>query len=151
MSKQYSSERQAHDFDLVRFIEAQEFVYPRVTNELQNGKKQSHWMWFIFPQVIGLGISSISKLYSIKSIEEAKAYLNHPVLGKRLIECSAILLDIKDKSANEIFGFPDNVKLQSCMTLFSTVSPEEPVFDKVLTKYFKNAKDQRTIEILNTL
>jgi uncharacterized protein (DUF1810 family) len=151
MSKEYSSERQADDFNLVHFIEAQELVYPRVTNELKNGKKQSHWMWFIFPQVIGLGISSISNLYSIKSIEEAKAYLNHPVLGKRLIECSAILLDIKDKSANEIFGFPDNVKLQSCMTLFSTVSSKEPVFDKILAKYFKNVKDQRTIEILNTL
>ena len=151
MSNEYGSDKKVHDFNLNRFKEAQEFIYPKVISELREGNKQSHWMWFIFPQIEGLGKSMTSIRYSIKSSEEARAYLNHPVLGPRLLECSAILLDVPGKSANEIFGFPDNVKLQSCMTLFSIVFPEEQVFAKVLAKYFKNIKDQHTIEILKTL
>lgn len=149
MSKKYDSEKREHDFELIRFIEAQEIIYNKVIIELRNGHKESHWMWFIFPQIEGLGTSLTAIRYSIKNIEEAKAYLNHPVLGPRLLECTAILLDIQGKSADEIFGFPDYLKLQSCMTLFSIVSPPESVFAQVLEKYFKNKKDDRTIDILN--
>ena len=133
---------------LNRFEEAQEHIYSRVVSELKNGYKQSHWMWFIFPQIEGLGQSMTSRRYSIKSLEEAKAYFLHPVLGKRLVECSTILLGLAKKTATEIFGYPDNMKLQSCMTLFAVAAPEEPVFDKVLLKYFKNTKDLHTLDII---
>ena len=151
MSDKYSSGIKAHDFDLNRFTQAQEHVYLTVIRELKNGNKQSHWMWFIFPQINGLGKRSTSRLYSIKSVEEVHAYLNHPVLGARLLECSSILLSITGKSANQIFGFPDNIKLQSCMTLFSIIATGQVVFGEVLSKYFNNNKDQHTIDILHTL
>ncbi len=136
---------------LNRFVEAQEHIYSRVVSELKNGYKQSHWMWFIFPQIEGLGKSQTSRRYSIKSMEEAKAYFHHPILGTRLVECSTILLGIAKNSATEIFGYPDDVKLQSCMTLFAVAAPEEPVFGKVLLKYFKNTKDQHTLDIIRKL
>lgn len=139
------------DTGINRFIRAQENIYPQVVNELQNGKKTSHWMWFIFPQIEGLGFSSTSKYYSIKTIAEAKEYVMHPVLGKRLLECSTILLKIEGKSAESIFGYPDNLKLQSSMTLFSFTSPESTVFLNVLNKYFKNKKDQKTLDILKLM
>lgn len=139
------------DTGINRFIRAQENIYPQVVNELQNGKKTSHWMWFIFPQIEGLGFSSTSKYYSIKTIAEAKEYVMHPVLGKRLLECSTILLNIEGKSAESIFGYPDNLKLQSSMTLFSFTSPESTVFLNVLNKYFNNKKDQKTLDILKTM
>ena len=138
----------AADFNLNRFVTAQEKLYETVVAELRNGNKQTHWMWFIFPQIDGLGTSSFAKLYAIKSISEAKAYFNHPVLGSRLLECSNIMLSIKNKSANDILGFPDCVKLQSCMTLFSIIFPLEKVFTEVLTKYYTNEKDNRTIQLL---
>jgi uncharacterized protein (DUF1810 family) len=139
------------DTDINRFIMAQENVYLRVINELQHDKKTSHWMWFIFPQIEGLGFSSTSKYYSIKTFEEAKEYLIHPVLGKRLVECSNILLNIQGKSAERIFGYPDNLKLQSSMTLFSFISPEATVFLNVLDKYFNSEKDQKTLDILKSM
>ena len=139
------------DTGINRFIRAQENIYPQVVNELQNGKKTSHWMWFIFPQIEGLGFSSTSKYYSIKTIAEAKEYVMHPVLGKRLLECSTILLKIEGKSAESIFGYPDNLKLQSSMTLFSFTSPESTVFLNVLNKYFKNKKDQKMLDILKLM
>ena len=139
------------DTGINRFIRAQENIYPQVVNELQNGKKTSHWMWFIFPQIEGLGFSSTSKYYSIKTIAEAKEYVMHPVLGKRLLACSTILLNIEGKSAESIFGYPDNLKLQSSMTLFSFSSPESTVFLNVLNKYFKNKKDQKTLDILKSM
>ncbi|HEX7458804.1 MAG TPA: DUF1810 domain-containing protein [Ginsengibacter sp.] len=139
------------DTGINRFIRAQENIYPQVVNELQNGKKTSHWMWFIFPQIEGLGFSSTSKYYSIKTIAEAKEYVMHPVLGKRLLECSTILLNIEGKSAESIFGYPDNLKLQSSMTLFSFTSPESTVFLNVLNKYFNNKKDQKTLDILKLM
>jgi uncharacterized protein (DUF1810 family) len=139
------------DTGINRFIRAQENIYPQVVNELQNGKKTSHWMWFIFPQIEGLGFSSTSKYYSIKTIAEAKEYVMHPVLGKRLLECSTILLNIEGKSAESIFGYPDNLKLQSSMTLFSFTSPESTVFLNVLNKYFNNKKDQKTLDILKSM
>ena len=136
------------DLNLNRFVAAQEKLYETVITELKNGNKQTHWMWFIFPQIDGLGNSTYAKLYAIKSIEEAKAYLNHPLLGARLLECSQILLTIKNKSANDILGFPDYVKLQSCMTLFSLIFPLEKIFTEVLAKYYDSKKDNKTIEIL---
>ena len=136
---------------LDRFLSAQQPLYPQVLEELRNGKKTSHWMWFIFPQIEGLGHSSTAKYYSIKSIEEAKEYVAHPVLGKRLLECSNILLNINDKSADEIFGYPDNLKLRSCMTLFNFAAPEQKVFADVLQKYFGGEEDQKTIDIVKKI
>lgn len=135
-------------YHLNRFIEAQEKIYPQVLKELRNGKKTSHWMWFIFPQIEGLGHSSTAKYYSIKSIEAAKEYLEHPILGKRLLECSNILLHIDGKTANEIFGYPDDLKLRSCMTLFNYIAPGEKVFTTVIEKYFTGKEDEKTASIL---
>jgi len=135
------------DNNLNRFIEAQENVYYQVLSELQKGKKTSHWMWFIFPQIEGLGHSATAKYYSIKNSNEASQYIVHPVLGARLLECANILLEIKNKSAGEIFGYPDNLKLKSCLTLFSFVAPEHKVFEEVLQKYFKE-EDKKTLELL---
>ena len=139
------------DNTLTRFIEAQQNVYPQVLKELRNGKKTSHWMWFIFPQIQGLGHSSTAKYYSIKTIEEAKEYLAHPVLGKRLLECSNIILEIKNKIADEIFGYPDNLKLKSSMSLFNYVRNDQKAFADVLKKYFSGKEDEQTLSILQKL
>ena len=139
------------DKDLEHFLSAQQLLYPQVLKELQAGKKTTHWMWFIFPQIEGLGHSSTAKFYSIKSIEEAKEYIEHPVLGMRLLECCNILLHINGRSADDIFGYPDNMKLKSCMTLFNYVAPGEKVFPDVLQKYFAGQKDERTLSILQHL
>jgi uncharacterized protein (DUF1810 family) len=139
------------DKSINRFIREQENIYPQVIKELKNGKKVSHWMWFIFPQIEGLGSSSTSKYYSIKTIAEAKEYLAHPLLGKRLLECSKVLLKIEGKSAEDIFGYPDHLKLQSSMTLFSFISPASTVFLEVLNEYFNNQKDQKTLNILKLM
>ena len=136
------------EYELNRFIKAQANVYQNVLTELNQGKKTSHWMWFIFPQIKGLGNSETSVYYSIKSMEEATAYLKHPELGVRLIACCDILLTTERKSAHDIFGFPDARKLQSGMTLFSMVPDANSVFSEVLKKYFNNEKDQRTIDIV---
>lgn len=136
------------DNSLNRFISAQQPIYSQVLKELRHAQKTTHWMWFIFPQIEGLGYSSTAKYYSIKSIEEAKEYVAHPVLGKRLLECSNILLNIKGKSADEIFGYPDNMKLRSSMTLFNFVAPEHKVFADVLEKYFAGEPDEKTLSIL---
>ena len=146
-----NNEQNTANFNLNRFVAAQENVYTRVLAELKNGDKQSHWMWFIFPQIDGLGTSTTAKLYAIKSIEEAKAYYNHPLLGKRLLECAAILLTIKNKSANDILGSPDYVKLQSCITLFSHLFPDQNILKELLTKYYDGKIDTKTIDILNLL
>ena len=136
--------------NLQRFLSAQESIYRQVVQELRDGKKTSHWMWFIFPQMEGLGQSSTAKYYSIKNIDEAKNYLAHPVLGARLLECTNILLQINSKTADEIFGYPDNMKLRSSMTLFNYIDPAQNVFADVLEKYFKGEPDQRTLAILNS-
>ena len=122
------------DNSLNRFISAQQPLYPQVLKELRNSKKTTHWMWFIFPQIEGLGHRSTAKYYSIKSIQEAKEYLDHPVLGKRLLECSNTILHFNGKSVTDIFGSPDDMKLRSCMTLFNSISPENKVFTNVLQK-----------------
>jgi uncharacterized protein (DUF1810 family) len=133
--------------DLKRFLEAQETDFETALAEIRKGRKQSHWMWYIFPQIAGLGFSSTSKFYAIKDRGEAENYLAHPVLGKRLIEISNALLGVEGKTANQIFGSPDDVKLKSSMTLFGALDDTNPVFRKVLDKYFNGAKDQRTLEL----
>ena len=135
-------------FGLARFVEAQQGVYEQALGELRRGLKETHWMWFIFPQIEGLGNSSTARHYAIKSAEEAKAYLEHPVLGARLAACCETLLTLEGRSAAEIFDFPDDVKLRSCATLFSVVAGEGSVFGRVLRKYFKGKPDQRTLELL---
>ncbi len=137
-------------FNLSRFISAQEEVYDRVLAELRNGKKRSHWMWYIFPQLDGLAHSTTSKYYSIKSREEAIAYLNHPVLGARIIECANTILAIEGKTVSEIFGYPDDRKLKSSMTLFSDVTTDS-VFAHVLDKYFQGERDEKTLLLLKKL
>ena len=131
-------------YNLERFINAQENYYQIALKEIQNGEKCSHWMWFIFPQIDGLGMSSISKEYSIKNVQEAKDYLNHNVLGNRLIEITSALMKIEQKSARSIFGYPDDLKLKSSMTLFKMISPDNKLFSDVLIKYFNGEVCART-------
>jgi uncharacterized protein (DUF1810 family) len=135
--------------NLNRFTKAQSNVYSSVLSELKSGQKRSHWMWFIFPQIEGLGHSETTRFYAIKNIEEAQQYLNHPVLGARLRECSASVLGIKDRSIEDIFGFPDHLKLKSSMTLFSCVKNADPVFEVVLDRFFQRQPDTKTLELLN--
>lgn len=133
---------------LERFVEAQDRVYDTVCDELALGAKTSHWMWFIFPQLKELGRSPIAKFYGIDSREEARAYWEHPVLGKRLLECTKLVLALRNKTANEILGFPDDLKFQSCMTLFSQVAPEEGAFNQALGRYFGGMPDKGTLKLL---
>jgi len=133
---------------LERFKEAQELTYKQALQEIQNGKKTSHWIWFIFPQIKGLGYSYNSCLYGIQDIEEAREYLCDDVLGKRLIEISQALLDLKTSDAFEIFGDIDSIKLKSCMTLFSIADPSVSVFKDVLTKFYGGSVDCETVRLL---
>ncbi len=135
-------------FSLQRFVAAQEGVHEQALDELRSGQKIGHWMWFVFPQIDGLGSSEIAHFYAIKSAEEAKAYLRHPTLGPRLLECCEAMLSVQGKTAREILDFPDNLKLRSSMTLFSAVSPPDSAFARVIAKYFEGHPDQRTLEIL---
>jgi len=135
-------------FDLNRFVRAQAAVYSVALAELKAGCKRSHWMWFIFPQIDGLGFSETTKRYSIKSLAEARAYLAHPVLGTRLVACAEALLALEGHSAREIFGRPDDMKLQSSMTLFARISPAASGFSAVLDRYFGGVRDQRTVELI---
>ena len=134
-------------FNLERFVDAQAPVYAQVLSELVQGRKRSHWMWFIFPQIAGLGHSAMARHFAVSSRDEAAAYLAHPVLGPRLIECVSRVLAIDGKTINEILGSPDDLKFRSSMTLFSTVS-DNPVFDLALRKFYEDAEDERTLEIL---
>jgi len=135
-------------FELNRFIIAQENNYHDVLEELRAGQKQSHWMWYVFPQIDGLAQSATSKYYAIKSIEEAQQYLDHPVLGKRLMECTELVLAIKGRSVSQIFGYPDDMKLKSSMTLFAHAAPSHSAFAQALDKYFNGEQDAKTIQIL---
>ena len=135
-------------FNLSRFVSAQAHDYETARDELRSGRKRTHWMWYIFPQIDGLGFSSMSKLYAIKSRAEAQAYLEHPVLGPRLLECANILLKLEGRSASEIFSSPDDIKLRSSMTLFAAVQTQQPAFSRVLDKCFQGQRDTRTIELL---
>lgn len=138
-------------YDLSRFLQAQEINYQHAFSEIQNGKKISHWMWYIFPQIKELGQTDTSKFYAINNIQEAEQYLQHPVLGNRLIEISSALTHHADKSATQIFGYPDNLKLHSCVTLFSVVPNTHPVFEKILSLFFKGKKDMATLQILKQI
>jgi uncharacterized protein (DUF1810 family) len=135
-------------YNLSRFLQAQEDDYRRALSEIKSGAKRRHWMWYIFPQIDGLGFSPTAKLYSLKSIEEAKAYLDHLVLGPRLLECTEAALQIEGKSATQIFGSPDDVKLRSCATLFACVSPPGSVFERLLDKYYGGERDEKTLQLL---
>lgn len=138
-------------FNLKRFVEAQEHVYDRVREELTAGEKRSHWMWFIFPQIAGLGYSSMAARYAITSLEEAKAYLEHPVLGLRLIECTELVNRISGHSVHDIFGWPDDLKFRSSMTLFAKADPENHAFKHAIEKYFDGEYDHRTEELLSSM
>ncbi|MGC8548397.1 MAG: DUF1810 domain-containing protein [Acidobacteriaceae bacterium] len=133
-------------YRLERFVEAQEPVYEQVLSELREGRKRSHWIWFIFPQLRGLGHSPTSQFFAIRSRGEAEAYLRHAVLGARLRECTALVNAVEGRDIGEIFGFPDDWKFRSSMTLFAEVSPEEPLFRQALEKYFGGEPDERTMD-----
>ncbi|MEE0878172.1 MAG: DUF1810 domain-containing protein [Treponemataceae bacterium] len=135
------------NYDLQRFHKAQIFDYPVALGEIKNGRKESHWMWYIFPQLKELGYSSTAKYYGLTK-DEAKAYLKDEILKSRLIEISQVLLELKSNDATEIFGYPDDLKLKSSMTLFSEIAPEIEVFNKVLEKFFSGKKDDKTLELL---
>jgi uncharacterized protein (DUF1810 family) len=134
--------------DLSRFVRAQEGRYEQALSEISDGQKRTHWMWYVFPQIDGLALSSTSRRYAIKSAEEAKAYLDHPVLGPRLLECVEAALRVEGRTATEIFGSPDDLKLRSCATLFACVLPRGSVFDRLLGKLYSGGRDGRTLELL---
>ena len=136
--------------DLTRFVQAQDEggTYARALAELRRGRKTSHWMWFVFPQIAGLGRSSMAQRYAIASLDEARAYLAHPVLGPRLLECASAMADATSSSAETILGDIDAQKLRSCMTLFRRADPSQPVFQKVLDKFYSGDADELTHELL---
>ncbi len=136
------------DFNLERFVKTQHSRYETVLSELKNGQKKTHWMWFVFPQIEGLGKSQAAQYYAIRGLEEALAYLSHPVLGERLRECVGVLLKIQGRTLHEIFGHPDDWKFRSSMTLFEYVSPDEPYFAKALERYCDGKRDDKTLEII---
>lgn len=144
----FVTEMKGDPHDLGRFVRAQEDSYDRALAEIRRGRKQSHWMWYIFPQIEGLGFSPTSRKYSIKSLTEAKAYLSHPVLGPRLLACAQAALDVEGRSALDIFGSPDEMKLKSCATLFASVSLAGSVFERLLDKYFQGESDGKTLRLL---
>jgi uncharacterized protein (DUF1810 family) len=135
-------------YNLSRFLEAQQTIYEQALSEIRNGRKRSHWMWYIFPQFDGLAFSSTSKHYAIKSLDEARAYLRHPLLGPRLLASAEAAIRIDGRSATQIFGSPDDLKLKSCATLFACVSPAGSVFHQLLAKYYQGDADIRTLGLL---
>ena len=137
------------DYDLHRFIEAQNGIYEQALAELKAGRKRSHWMWFIFPQIAGLGTSSMAEKYAIRSVEEATAYLSDPILGSRLLRCVEAILSVSDRSAHDIMGSPDDLKLRSSMTLFAAVSDHGSPFHKAIDHFYDGKFDGRTISILS--
>ena len=142
--------RDDDSFDLERFVDAQERVIESVRGELRAGRKRSHWMWFVFPQLRGLGRTSTSHMYGISSLDEAIAYLQHPILGPRLVECTDLVNAIKGKSAEQIFGDIDAMKFRSCMTLFAKADPRNPVFTKALDEYYAGEADKLTLSLLGS-
>ena len=134
--------------DLSRFVEAHDRSYSRALEEIREGRKQSHWMWYIFPQIVGLGLSSTSRFYAIADLEEARAYMQHPMLGAHMIEICGVLFGLSANDAEDVMGYPDDLKLRSSMTLFSQAVPSVKIFQQVLDKYFDGKMDQKTLEIL---
>ena len=151
MIKASDTANRGDPFNLNRFKSAQDSIYDAVLAELRSGQKRSHWMWYIFPQIDGLGYSTTSKYYAIKSVEEARQYLNHPVLGPRLLECAEAVLAVEGRTISEILGYPDDLKLKSSMTLFECVSDPHSVFALILYKYFHGERDIRTLQMLGEL
>lgn len=137
-------------FDLQRFVAAQASVYPHVVRELSDGRKRSHWMWFIFPQLAGLGFSAMAQRFAMSSRAEAKAYLAHDVLGPRLFECTKLVLAVKNKTINDILGSPDDLKFRSSMTLFGAVC-DDPIFAKAISAYYGGEPDQATLDRLEAM
>jgi uncharacterized protein (DUF1810 family) len=135
-------------YNLQRFFDAQERVYHTVLDELRAGRKSSHWIWFIFPQITGLGHSEMAQQFAIASLDEAKAYLQHPVLGPRLRECTQLVLNVEGRSAEEIFSYPDNLKFRSGLTLFMAATTDNKIFKDALLKYFEGTPDTMTLDIL---
>ena len=133
---------------LERFVKAQQYDYDTALREIRSGRKRSHWMWYIFPQLQGLGYSSTAQYYGIRDLEEAQDYMEHPVLGPRLVEISEALLVLDTSDASAVMGYPDDLKLRSSMTLFELAAPEQPVFGRVLEKYYSGHRDRRTLELL---
>ncbi len=138
----------ADPFSLERFVSAQSGSYARALNEIRAGRKRSHWIWFVFPQIRGLGLSPTSQHYGISGIDEARAYISHPVLGPRLAECAEALLALQGKTASAIMPYPDDLKLRSSMTLFERVAGPGSVFSRVLEEYYQGHRDERTLELL---
>ena len=138
----------ADGFDLDRFVAAQSPVIEEVKRELRFGEKRSHWMWFVFPQLAGLGSSPMAQRYAIASLDEARAYLRHPILGPRLAECAGIVNRVQGRTAHDIFGSPDDLKFRSSMTLFGRADPAEPAFRTALERYFGGGEDPRTVALL---
>jgi len=138
----------ADSHDLQRFVTAQAPVFATVCDELRAGEKESHWMWFIFPQLRALGRSSMAKHYGLADLAEAQAYWRHPVLGERLRLCTTLVLGVKDKSAHDIFGSPDDLKLRSCMTLFEAAAPGAAGLARVLERYYAGKRDAATLQLL---
>jgi uncharacterized protein (DUF1810 family) len=135
-------------FDLDRFVRAQEPLIAEVRAELKSGRKTTHWMWFVFPQLAGLGFSQRAQFYGIASLEEARAYLAHPVLGPRLLECTGLVNSVEGRTAHDIFGSPDDMKFRSSMTLFALADPRAPAFGTALEGYFEGRRDRRTLDLL---
>ena len=148
MAFAYDARNSGDPFDLARFVQAQASCYERALAEIRSGRKRTHWMWYIFPQLDGLASSSTAQYYSIKSLAEAKAYLEHPILGPRLLECAEAAVGVEGRSATEIFGTPDDLKLRSCATLFACVSARDAVFDRLLEKYYGGERDGKTLHLL---
>jgi uncharacterized protein (DUF1810 family) len=148
MSNTSDSHRTDDPYFLGRFLLAQQDDFEQALAEIRGGKKRTHWMWYIFPQIDGLAFSSTSKHYAIKSIEEAKVYLAHPILGPRLLECAEAVLRVEGRTATDIFGSPDDLKLRSCATLFACVSLPGSVFDRLLDKYYGGERDRKTLRLL---
>lgn len=140
-----------NEFKLNRFLEAQDKVYEQVLAELKQGNKTTHWMWFIFPQLEGLGHSSSARFYAIKNIEEANAYLAHPLLGKRLEECSELVLAMPKGALGDVFGFIDEIKLKSSMTLFAYSAGTDSIFESVLNKHFEGKHDEKSLQLIKSL
>jgi uncharacterized protein (DUF1810 family) len=151
MTRGEPSANASDPFDLQRFVRAQEGVYETALVELQHGQKRSHWMWFVFPQIEGLGHSETARYFAVTSLEEARQYLRHPVLGRRLAECAQTLLAVSGRSASQIFGYPDDLKLKSSMTLFAQAAGPGSVYEQVLDRYFGSEADDRTLQILEQM
>ena len=140
--------RGSDPWNLGRFVEAQERDYSRALSEIRQGRKRSHWIWYVFPQLAGLGYSHNARFYGLSGAEEAQAYLDHPVLGARLTEISQALLEVEGRTAHDILGSPDDLKVRSCATLFATVAPAGSVFQQVLDQYYGGEADSKTLELL---